>query len=187
VTFFVLGILFLGQVGLAIEEYVKNSRFTPEERAGLVVTPDSISHPTLGFSVPNPQGAYSVSPTIQHRLDSVFADQEKIASWALNSANRGNIIIEATRFPQIDETGFRAYIREFRRKMTSLADTVLADSINWTTQGGEYVIEVHARAAFLRDRCLSRTGTDNLIVCVQAASRDSTGLAMVPAGFTLKE
>lgn len=186
VTFVVLGTLLLGQVGFAVSQFTHATTFTTEERAGLVVTTDSIIHPTLRFWAPNPQGAYSASRVLQHRMDSAFAGQSGIAAWALNSTARGNVIIEASRFSGMTEVNFRAYIQGFRRKMISLADTVLEDHVTWTPGGGEYVLEVRTRRAFLRSRCLSRA-SDNLIICLQAASVDSAGIGEVPAGFRLKE
>ncbi|HEX4632555.1 MAG TPA: hypothetical protein VH163_01900 [Gemmatimonadales bacterium] len=160
--------------------------FTAAERTGLVVSADSITHPTLGFSAPNPQGAYSRSPELQRRVDSSFAGHNEMAVWALTGAGGGNVIIQATKFSRLTEDLFRAYIRGFRREAVRQADAVLEDTVTWSTRG-EYRLEIRVQRAFLRTRCLSRGGTNNVIVCLQAAAVDSTGIGEVPAGLTLAE
>jgi len=186
VAFYALGLLLLIQGAGAAGRLTGSAAFTPEQRAGLRVTSDSIDHELLGFSAPNPNGVFTSSPDLQHRMDSATAARPQFAAWALNSAGHGNVIIEATRFTTLSETKFRAYIDGFRREVLRQADQVTKDSVSWTNRG-EYRLAVRVRGAFVRTRCLSRSRAgDNLILCLQAASADSTGLGLVPSGLTLK-
>src|SRR4029077_488752 len=116
VTFFALGLLAVIQVAGTVGRLVGSTAFTPEQRAGLRVRGDSISHQLLGFSAPNPQGAFATSPELQHRMDSAMAGHPEMAAWALNRPEHGNIIIEATRFATLSEVKFRAYIDGFRKE-----------------------------------------------------------------------
>jgi hypothetical protein len=185
VAFYALGLVLLIQ-GAGVAGRLGSATFTPEQRAGLRVTSDSIAHDLLGFSAPNPHGAFTSSPDLQHRMDSAMASNPQITAWALNSKGHGNVIIEATKFTTLSETKFRAYIDGFRKTAVRQADRVMQDSVSWTTRG-EYRLAARVRGAFIRTRCLSRSRAgDNLIVCLQAASVDSTDLALVPEGLTLK-
>lgn len=163
----------------------RDVRITAAERAGLVVTAESISHPTLGFSIPTPRGTFSLQPDIQRALEGKNRRHPETVVWWLVDADRDNLTLDVTRFSKMNEEIFRAHVRSYQR-MSAAADTIFADSASWTNRG-EYRLALRARGIVVMLRCLSRSDTDHLIVCIQTSSKDSAGIDHITMGFSLKE
>lgn len=163
---------------------------TSDERAGLRIEADSIRHPSLGFSLPNPGPTFAPAPEIQTRLDSGLSEHPDMAGWVLQSKNPpANVIIQLVRFPFMDEGRFRAFVTELRDAASHAKDpSILTDTVLWQPPSGDYRLTLHYPAGqFLQTRCISRSRPDGyFILCVQTAGVDSSALAFVRDGLSMR-
>ena len=171
-----------GQAGAAV--------ITADERQGLTIEADSIRHRSLGFSIPNPGPSFVSSPTLQNRLDSSLAIHPDMVGWILTSGDaHATLIIQLLKFSFLDEERFREFARGLRNTMArSNGGAVLSDSVLWHPPDGDYWIAVqYPIGTFLRSRCISRSRPDGyFIVCAQTGSGDSSALASVRDGLTMR-
>lgn len=164
---------------------------SPEDRQALLVEPDSIRHPHIGFAIPNPGSALVSAPELQARLDKQLAGHAGMAAWILATADpRSTVTIQVTKFALLDERRFREFALGTRSGATrSGTFTLLDDSLTWRPANGDYRMTLKANAdVWLKMRCVSRSRSEgHYVLCVQTTSAGSDSLDAVRTGLSMRE
>ena len=162
---------------------------TAAERQGLQIAADSIWHAGFGFSMPSPGPSYVPAPELQARADSSLADHPDMVGWVLRSAEEATtLVIQLVKFPAMDETHFRAFIRGMRNSSNAPGVTILVDTTSWRPGAGEFrYVERYPSGTFLLTRCIPAVRSDAaFVLCVQTGSADSGALADVRNGLSVR-
>lgn len=186
IWFIVMFATFIGVI--TSPTYLSRHIITPADEQGLVVSPDSIRHEKLGFSLPNPGGHFVRDEEVEQVLLTQFGRGRDMAVWFFRDTAQGmGLAIQVVTLKSIDEQGFRAYAREMRP--SAKFATVLFDTLTWTRNRHEYTIRLrHDNGVLSITRCIPRLNRiKKLVVCVQMVGGDSENLAKVPDGLTVDD
>jgi hypothetical protein len=159
---------------------------TEEERASLYVTPDSIWHTGLGFSIPIPGSSFIPDPTAQVAIDESVNSNAGSVGWVFSNEGKQQVLlIVVVKLATIGDSAFREFANGV--KQGAGHSTVLREATQWSDSTGEYTSDLRSRnGRFMGVRCLGRhAGTGGLIACVWTLTEAIEELALVRAGFRL--
>jgi len=164
---------------------------TAAERHGLQIAGDSIWHAGFGFSMPSPGPSFLPAPELQARVDSGLADHPDMVGWVLRNADEATtLVIQLVKFPAMDETHFRAFIRGMRNTSGGgNGATVLVDTLTWQAGHRDFrYVEQYPTGRFLLTRCVPAARSDAaFVLCVQTGAGDSSALSGVRDGLSVRQ